>query len=240
MAKLALRTRGIFQRHCWEDAEFLLQLDPPIECLKEVRIDGSRNKLVCSYAHWKLEWGGGAPILKCSGTPYSKMFQGQFGTWKPHSKFQSGGLSCYLHIVSCLHHRNYTYYMLYAVWPRGTFAFPLPRRHKTCRSLGLGLHGIFLDLGPCIASIVEKLYIHPICKFPDLLDQELIDIMDRLKIPAESFGEGLSDNWNLNPMGEVVIINNYPMSRMVSPWSRGGFMLAAFAWFLCKLSNIFF
>lgn len=36
--------------------------------------------------------------------------------------------------------------------------------------------------------------------------QELIDIMDRLKIPAESFGEGLSDNWNLNPMGEVVKI----------------------------------
>ena len=82
--------------------------------------------------------------------------------------------------------------MLYAVWPRGTFAFPLPRRHKTCRSLGLGIRGFFfLNLGPCIASIVEGPYTTSIFFASSHNFQELIDIMDRLKIPAESFGEGL-------------------------------------------------
>ena len=52
-------------------------------------------------------------------------------------------------IISCHHHSTIICYMrLYAFWLRGTFAFPLPRRHKTCRSLGLGLHVFFWILDP--------------------------------------------------------------------------------------------
>ena len=111
-------------------------------------------------------------------------------------------------IISCHHHSTIICYMrLYAFWLRGTFAFPLPRRHKTCRSLGLGPSCFFLDLGPCIASIAEGLYIHPsYASCQNFCAQELIDIMDRLKDSSWVFWRRFIRQLEFESMGEVVII----------------------------------